>query len=67
MNTKAELLACVDREIALRKRCYPKGIASGHMTKHVADRELATIANVRAAIARFVPDDPIVQPSLFGE
>lgn len=67
LNTKAELLACIDREIAMRRRLYPQWIAQGKMSKVVSDRELATIQNVRAALARFVPDDPIVQGRLFDD
>ena len=37
--TKAELLACVDREIAMRGRVYPRWVASGKMSQAQADKE----------------------------
>lgn len=42
--------ACVQREIAMRKRVYPRWVASGKMTKPKADHEIATMEAVLATI-----------------
>ncbi len=46
--TAQEKLSEISREIALRRRVYPKQIADGRMTRAEADRHLA----IMAAIAR---------------
>lgn len=39
--TIPEYLACVEREINLRKRVYPRWIDAGKLTQTKADREIA--------------------------
>lgn len=39
-------VACVAREIAMRKRVYPKWVAAGKMKPDAADREIATMEAV---------------------
>lgn len=34
-----EQIACVERELAMRRTVYPRRVASGHMTQTLADRE----------------------------
>lgn len=48
--TAQELLDCVDRELNLRRRVYPRQVASGKMTKRLADSEIAKMEAVRERI-----------------
>lgn len=46
----ADKLACVQRELKLRERVYPRRIADGKMTRQLAARETATM---RAIVADY--------------
>ncbi len=46
MKTAAEKLACVEREIKMRKRVYPRWVADGRMTQQKADAEIATMEEI---------------------
>jgi hypothetical protein len=48
--TLAEQLACIERELALRLRVYPRWVAAGRMTQAKADREIELMKAVRNAI-----------------
>ncbi len=48
MISFAEKLACIEREIAMRRRVYPKWIASGKLKPEKADREIAVMEAVAA-------------------
>ena len=48
MISSAEKLACLEREIAMRRRVYPKWIASGKLKQEKADREIAVMEAVAA-------------------
>lgn len=37
-------LACLERELALRRNVYPKWVATGKMTQEKADYEIAQMA-----------------------
>lgn len=37
-----EQIACVERELNLRKRVYPRRVADRRMTQALADKEIAT-------------------------
>jgi hypothetical protein len=64
--TREDLLACVEREVRLRERAYPRWVAMGRMTSAKMRGEQATMAAVRAVIAQ-LPPTPAVQPGLpFG-
>jgi hypothetical protein len=39
--TRDELVACAERELALRIRFYPKWAAAGRMSEEKAEREIA--------------------------
>lgn len=39
-------IACVERELGMRRRVYGKWIAAGRMTQADADREIATMSAV---------------------
>lgn len=43
-------IACVEREIALRRRAYPRWVSAGRMTQRDADRELAEMEAVLATL-----------------
>jgi putative IMPACT (imprinted ancient) family translation regulator len=64
--TKAEMLACIDRELKMRAKVYPNWIQLGRITHAKAKHELATMRAVRDAIAQHVPDDVEPQGGLFG-
>ena len=50
--TATEKLECVQRELALRKRVYPRRVATGKMTQPLADRQLALM---EAIVADYEP------------
>jgi hypothetical protein len=55
--TDQEKLACVQRELALRKHVYPRLIANGKLKPAAADRELALmLAIVEDYRSRAEPD-----------
>lgn len=43
----AEQLVCIDREIAMRQRVYPRWIEQGRMSTDKAAREISTMQAVR--------------------
>ena len=43
----ADLIACVDREIEMRRRVYPRQVAAGRLTQSRADRDLLLMRAVR--------------------
>jgi len=43
MVTAAEKLACVEREIKMRRRVYPRWVGDGRMTQAKADSEIQTM------------------------
>lgn len=45
-----EQIACVEREIKLRERVYPRRIAARQMSKDLADRELERMRAVLATL-----------------
>lgn len=50
----ADQIACVEREIAMRERVYPRWVQSERMTQEKADRELLTMRAVLATLANQV-------------
>lgn len=46
MRTLVEQLRCVEREIKMRERAYPRFVEQGRMTEQQAARELATMRDV---------------------
>jgi len=58
MATPEELktmLACVERELAFRRACYPRWVKNGKMKQEKADHEIHTMEMVRDLIMRIVP------------
>ena len=45
-------IACVQREIGLRKRAYPRWIQLGKMTQPVADEQLASMEAVLVTLQK---------------
>lgn len=46
-----EQIACVEREIKMRERAYPRWVAEKRMTQKKADYELAAMRAVRETIS----------------
>lgn len=46
----ARQIQCVEREISMRQRVYPKQIACGRMAKETADNEIAAMKAVLATL-----------------
>ena len=47
-----DLCRCVEREIKLRERVYPRRVAAGHMGQGLADRELNLMRHVLKTLER---------------
>lgn len=50
-----EMIACVEREIRLRERVYPRWVMAGKMTQDKASREIETMRAVLVALRAFAP------------
>lgn len=44
--TEAEKQACLERELAMRRRVYPRLVAQRRMTREQADREIALMKEI---------------------
>ena len=45
-------IACVAREIKMRKKVYPRWVGQGNMTQETADREIAVMTEVLGTLNR---------------
>jgi hypothetical protein len=65
--TKAEMLAALDREIALRRSVYPGRVQRKFMSQAKATHEIDAMIAIRGVVATYAPgdDSPPPQPSLF--
>lgn len=45
-TTTTEQIACVRREIALRRRVFPRRVDSGDMARQTAEREIAAMEDI---------------------
>jgi hypothetical protein len=61
--SRADLLACIDRELAFRQHVFARRVASGAMSESEAARERDMMATVRAVVAQALPPE---QQSLFA-
>lgn len=52
MKTLTEQLACVKRELALRKNVYPAWVRNGRLTKEKAHDEIECMASVVETIEK---------------
>lgn len=50
--TIAEQVACVDRELGMRARVYPRWVKAGKLTQAAADLEMARMTAVRWTLRR---------------
>jgi hypothetical protein len=48
MISVADKLKCIERELGLRKRAYPRFVVQGKMTAEKAEREIAIMAEIAA-------------------
>lgn len=53
--TLEQMIACVRREIAMRKRVYPRWVADGRKARDDAEREIATMQAVHDTLAALPP------------
>lgn len=44
--SRADKIACLTREVAMRERVYPRWIEKGNMTQEKADHELAVMKDI---------------------
>jgi hypothetical protein len=47
-----DMIACVRRELALRKRCYPKWVGEDRMSQQHAEHELACMQAIHDHLMR---------------
>ena len=64
MATLPEQIACVRRELAMRRSAYPRWIASGRLKPADAEREVARMEAVLATLESLLPQNE--QPELLG-
>lgn len=53
----ATQVACVEREIELRKRVYPRWVESGRLKQEKADEEIRRMEAVRDSLVRLAKID----------
>lgn len=56
--TPADLLACAEREVSMRKRVYPRWVEIGRLTQAKADHEIACMQAIAALLRQRVPAEP---------
>lgn len=49
----SEQIKCVEREIVLRRRVYPRWVESGRMKQAKADQEIAAMEAILETLRRF--------------
>lgn len=65
---RTEQLRCAKRELALRRKVYPRRVAADQMTEHAATRELAGMtAIVQTLEGLCAADAQRQQPALWPE
>ena len=70
--TIAEQISCVDRELGMRARVYPRWVKSGKLNQSAADLEIRRMEAVRATLVRASsefadrPPGQLVTGDLFG-
>lgn len=57
MITIRKQIECVEREIAMRERVYPRWVAAGKMTSYRATQELETMRPVLATLEHSEHDE----------
>jgi hypothetical protein len=64
--TTAEQIACVEREIHMRERVYPRFIEQRRMTAQTAEREIAGMYAVLATLQRIAALEDHERPAAVG-
>lgn len=54
--TWGDKLHCIERELGMRKRVYPRLVADGKMTQDKAAREIAIMEAIRAEYADYADE-----------
>lgn len=71
MTPLPQLVACAERELALRRRVYPKWVLGGRMAPATAERETQAMADIVDTLKCLLPEPqapaPAPQPSLFAD
>ena len=49
---RLEQIACVKREIAMRRRVYPRWVSTGRMKREAAEREIETMEEVLVTLEK---------------
>ena len=62
----SEQIKCIEREIEMRKRVYPRLIINGKMTQGQADRELNLMKHIYQTLVR-IDRHPFIKNQLFKE
>lgn len=62
-------IACVRREVGMRRHVYPRWVATSKMSQDDADRQIATMEAVQATLERLLEwkkaEDKRIAPGLF--
>jgi hypothetical protein len=59
-------IACVRREVSMRKRVYPRWVQNAKMTQDEADRQIETMEAVQATLEKLQADEKArTAPGLF--
>lgn len=54
-------LACAQRELAKRQRCYPKWVREGKLKQPIADYEISAMSAIVASLEKLVGLDETTQ------
>jgi hypothetical protein len=58
--TKTDKLRCVERELRMRKKVYPRWIAEGRMTQQQAEHEIDCMAAIAADYDKIVHGERLI-------
>ncbi len=49
--SKTQMIRCIEREIAMRRKVYPRWVEAGRMRQETADEEIRVMEAVREALS----------------
>ena len=58
--TEMDKLRCVERELRMRKKVYPRRVADKHMTQKTADHEIACMEAIVRDYDRIVHGERLI-------
>lgn len=59
-------VACVRREVSMRRRVYPRWVSTGRMTQVQADREITVMEAAQATLEQLLAErKAVTSPGLF--